>query len=119
MTAAIDLALALVEEDVGRSLALAVARHLVMFLKRREAESNARSPGWKRLSGIYPKSSLCSGMGLAVADRRILLFSQVLNMLDGISASSVAYLKVACSYVTGPQPRRSPNHGRISDHRPP
>jgi DJ-1/PfpI family len=34
VTAAIDLALALVEEDVGRSLALAVARHLVIFLKR-------------------------------------------------------------------------------------
>jgi len=34
VTAAIDLALALVEEDVGRPLALGVARHLVMFLKR-------------------------------------------------------------------------------------
>ncbi len=34
VTAAIDLALALVEEDSGRTLALAVARHLVMFLKR-------------------------------------------------------------------------------------
>jgi transcriptional regulator GlxA family with amidase domain len=34
VTAAIDLALALVEDDAGRSLALAVARHLVMFLKR-------------------------------------------------------------------------------------
>jgi transcriptional regulator GlxA family with amidase domain len=34
VTAAIDLALALVQEDVERSLALAVARHLVMFLKR-------------------------------------------------------------------------------------
>jgi transcriptional regulator GlxA family with amidase domain len=34
VTAAIDLALALVEQDVGRMLALAVARHLVMFLKR-------------------------------------------------------------------------------------
>ena len=34
VTAAIDLALALVEEDAGRPLALAVARHLVMFLKR-------------------------------------------------------------------------------------
>jgi len=34
VTAAIDLALALVEDDVGRCLALAVARHLVMFLKR-------------------------------------------------------------------------------------
>jgi transcriptional regulator GlxA family with amidase domain len=34
VTAAIDLALALVEEDAGRALALSVARHLVMFLKR-------------------------------------------------------------------------------------
>jgi transcriptional regulator GlxA family with amidase domain len=34
VTAGIDLALALVEEDLGRSLALAVARYLVVFLKR-------------------------------------------------------------------------------------
>jgi transcriptional regulator GlxA family with amidase domain len=34
VTAAIDLALALVEDDAGRALSLAVARHLVMFLKR-------------------------------------------------------------------------------------
>lgn len=34
VTAGIDLALALVEEDLGRALALAVARHLVVFLKR-------------------------------------------------------------------------------------
>ena len=34
VTAGIDLALALVEEDLGRPAALAVARHLVMFLKR-------------------------------------------------------------------------------------
>jgi transcriptional regulator GlxA family with amidase domain len=34
VTAGIDLSLALVEEDLGRSVALAVARHLVVFLKR-------------------------------------------------------------------------------------
>lgn len=34
VTAGIDLALALVEEDLGRSMALAVARQLVVFLKR-------------------------------------------------------------------------------------
>lgn len=34
VTAGIDLALALVEEDLGRALALSVARHLVVFLKR-------------------------------------------------------------------------------------
>lgn len=34
VTAGIDLALALVEEDYGRALALSVARHLVVFLRR-------------------------------------------------------------------------------------
>ncbi|WFE34562.1 GlxA family transcriptional regulator [Micromonospora sp. WMMD975] len=34
VTAGIDLALALVEEDLGRDVALAIARHLVMFLRR-------------------------------------------------------------------------------------
>ncbi|HET6606461.1 MAG TPA: helix-turn-helix domain-containing protein, partial [Rhodopila sp.] len=34
VTAGIDLALALVEDDLGRDVALAVARYLVMFLKR-------------------------------------------------------------------------------------
>ncbi|MFF1408431.1 GlxA family transcriptional regulator [Streptomyces sp. NPDC058289] len=34
VTAGIDLALALVEEDHGRELALSVARHLVVFLRR-------------------------------------------------------------------------------------
>ncbi len=34
VTAGIDLALALVEQDLGRTAALAVARYLVVFLKR-------------------------------------------------------------------------------------
>ncbi|MFE2558840.1 GlxA family transcriptional regulator [Streptomyces sp. NPDC059352] len=34
VTAGIDLALALVEEDLGRGIALTVARHLVVFLRR-------------------------------------------------------------------------------------
>lgn len=39
VTAGIDLALALVEEDLGRAAALAVARHLVVFLKRPGGQS--------------------------------------------------------------------------------
>ena len=39
VTAGIDLALALVEEDLGRTAALAVARHLVVFLKRPGGQS--------------------------------------------------------------------------------
>ncbi|WP_282791883.1 GlxA family transcriptional regulator [Streptomyces sp. CC224B] len=34
VTAGIDLALALVEEDLGRAMALTIARHLVVFLRR-------------------------------------------------------------------------------------
>jgi transcriptional regulator GlxA family with amidase domain len=54
VTAGMDLALALVEEDHGRELALAVARRLVMFVKRPggqsqfsialEAQASAREP---------------------------------------------------------------------------
>jgi transcriptional regulator GlxA family with amidase domain len=39
VTAGIDLALALVEQDLGRTFALAVARHLVVFLKRPGGQS--------------------------------------------------------------------------------
>jgi len=39
VTAGIDLALAMVEEDVGRDVALAVARRLVVFLKRPGGQS--------------------------------------------------------------------------------
>lgn len=39
VTAGIDLALAMVEEDLGRSVALAVARYLVVFLKRPGGQS--------------------------------------------------------------------------------
>jgi transcriptional regulator GlxA family with amidase domain len=39
VTAGIDLALALVEADLGRDAALAVARHLVVFLKRPGGQS--------------------------------------------------------------------------------
>jgi transcriptional regulator GlxA family with amidase domain len=39
VTAGMDLALALVEEDLGREAALTVARHLVLFLKRPGGQS--------------------------------------------------------------------------------
>lgn len=43
VTAGMDLALALVEEDLGRQTALAVARQLVMFLKRPGGQSQFSS----------------------------------------------------------------------------
>jgi transcriptional regulator GlxA family with amidase domain len=44
VTAGIDLALALVEEDLGRNVALTVARYLVMFLKRPAARPSSARP---------------------------------------------------------------------------
>jgi transcriptional regulator GlxA family with amidase domain len=44
VTAGIDLALALVEADLGRRVALRVARHLVVFLKRPGGQSQFSAP---------------------------------------------------------------------------
>jgi len=55
-TAGIDLAVALVEEDFGRELALRVAQGLVMYLKRpgNQAQFSVQLP-----AGFSPQSSLC------------------------------------------------------------
>jgi transcriptional regulator GlxA family with amidase domain len=44
VTAGIDLSLALIEEDLGRTLAMQVARHLVVFLKRPGGQSQFSAP---------------------------------------------------------------------------
>ena len=50
VTAGIDLALALIEADLGRPLALAVARRLVLFLKRSGGQTQF-SPHLARING--------------------------------------------------------------------
>lgn len=44
VTAGMDLSLALVEDDLGRDIALAVARHLVLFLRRPANQSQFSAP---------------------------------------------------------------------------
>jgi transcriptional regulator GlxA family with amidase domain len=44
ITAGIDLSLALVQEDLGRKVAMAVARHLVVFLNRPGGQSQFSAP---------------------------------------------------------------------------
>jgi transcriptional regulator GlxA family with amidase domain len=44
ITAGIDLSLALIEQDLGRALAMQVARHLVVFLKRPGGQSQFSAP---------------------------------------------------------------------------
>jgi transcriptional regulator GlxA family with amidase domain len=51
VTAGIDLALALVEEDLGPGVALAVARHLVLFLRRPANQAQFSAPLAGQLAG--------------------------------------------------------------------
>jgi transcriptional regulator GlxA family with amidase domain len=50
ITAGIDLALALIEEDLGRDIAMQVARHLVVFLRRPGGQSQFSAPFAAQLS---------------------------------------------------------------------
>lgn len=54
VTAGMDLALALVEEDHGRDLALIVARYMVMFLKRPGGQSQFSAHLAAQMSGKSP-----------------------------------------------------------------
>ncbi|MDR4306805.1 GlxA family transcriptional regulator [Chelatococcus sambhunathii] len=54
VTAGMDLALALVEEDYGRDLALIVARYMVMFLKRPGGQSQFSAHLAAQMSGKTP-----------------------------------------------------------------
>jgi len=58
VTAGMDLALALVEEDCGREVALAVARRLVLFLKRPGGQSQFSSQLAGQLSDRAPLREL-------------------------------------------------------------
>jgi transcriptional regulator GlxA family with amidase domain len=58
VTAGMDLALALVEEDCGREVALAVARRLVLFLKRPGGQSQFSSQLAGQLSDRAPLRDL-------------------------------------------------------------
>lgn len=52
VTAGIDLALAMVEEDHGPTLAQTIARHLVMFLRRPGGQSQFATPVWSPATGL-------------------------------------------------------------------
>ncbi len=54
VTAGMDLALALVEEDFGRDLALSVARSMVLYLKRPGGQSQFSAALRRQSSGVSP-----------------------------------------------------------------
>ena len=54
MTAGIDVALPLVEDDHGVEVAETVARWLVMFLRRPGTQSQFATPVWRRRASDEP-----------------------------------------------------------------
>jgi transcriptional regulator GlxA family with amidase domain len=69
VTAGIDLALALIEDDLGAEAALAVAREMVVFYKRREA--NGSFPSHSDSRSTAPTDSRSSAPGFTPISTRI------------------------------------------------
>lgn len=68
VTAGIDLALALVEEDHGAELAQLIARHLVMFLRRPGGQSQFSAPVWAAAPAPGPIRAACDHIHTHVDD---------------------------------------------------
>jgi len=62
VTAGMDLALALVEDDAGRAVAHTVARELVMFLRRPGSQSQFSVPLWSGQPGSDPIRAVVSAI---------------------------------------------------------
>ena len=62
VTAGMDLALALVEDDLGRDVALAVARELVLFLRRPGSQSQFSVPLWSPQPSTDPIRAVVSAI---------------------------------------------------------
>lgn len=110
VTAGIDLALALIEEDLGREAALAVARELVVYLKRSGARSSTPSRCASRWNRPIRSPSSTPGS-------RPLALRSVARGAGGAGAPVPAaaqpalrprLLAHACGLRRGPAPRRGP-----------
>jgi transcriptional regulator GlxA family with amidase domain len=62
VTAGMDLALAMVEDDAGRAVAHAVARELVMFLRRPGSQSQFSVPLWSAQPAVDPIRAVVSAI---------------------------------------------------------
>ncbi|MEO8987774.1 MAG: helix-turn-helix domain-containing protein [Rhodanobacter sp.] len=110
VTAGIDLALALLEEDLGRAVALAVARYLVVFLKR---------PGGQ--------AQFSTALSLQMADDRFgalhawmgahLAQDLSLQVLAGRASMSPRSFSRHYREVTGLTPVRAVEHLRLDEAR--
>ncbi len=68
VTAGIDLALALVEQDCGSAVAQLVARHLVVYLRRPGGQSQFASAVWAEPTELAPIRAACDAIHHSPAD---------------------------------------------------
>lgn len=87
VTAGIDLALALVEDDHGTHVAQTVARHLVVFLRRPGGQSQFAAPTWSDPVELAPIREVCAAIH---ADPSADLSVAALAMRAGMSERNFA-----------------------------
>ncbi len=87
VTAGMDLALALVEEDYGRDVALIVARYMVMFLKRPGGQSQFSTHLAAQMTG---KTSLQKVLDYILENLQADLSIDKLAMLAGMSSRNLS-----------------------------
>ncbi|MBS0379479.1 MAG: helix-turn-helix domain-containing protein [Proteobacteria bacterium] len=105
ISAAVDLALALIEEDFGRSLSLAVAREMVVYLRREGGQSQYSEPlrfqarARSELGDLIPWIHANLGAPLSVEQlaQRVHLGARQLSrrFRDVLGVSPAAYLAAA------------------------
>jgi transcriptional regulator GlxA family with amidase domain len=79
VTAGMDLALALVEEDYGRERALIVARYMVMFLKRPGGQSQFSAYLAAQMSGKSKIQQAQHGSHPRLKCRKLWVFASFVN----------------------------------------
>ena len=83
VTAGIDLALALVEDDAGTDVSQLIARWLVMFLHRPGGQSQFATPVWVRRAGRSPVREAQTRVEAAPhADHRVATMAEAASMSE-------------------------------------
>lgn len=83
VTAGIDLALALVEDDHGVDVAQTVARHLVMFLRRPGGQSQFAAPVWSKPAEMHAvRAAQDLVISNPAADLRVGSLAAAINMSE-------------------------------------
>jgi transcriptional regulator GlxA family with amidase domain len=107
VTAGIDLALALVEDDLGSDVSQLIARWLVMFLHRPGGQTQFATPVWVRRAGRSPVREAQSRVECAPAgDHRVAVLA------EGASMSERHFTRVFTAEV-GESPSRFVERVRI------